>query len=254
MDYERFVDLVRRQGPGTTDAAERAVRATLLTLGERISPTEARDLAAELPEEAAPWVFSDHAVESFDVDELVRRIAERAGTDLPTAERDARIVFGVLRRALSAQEVDDLRALLPADIRVLFDGIHVRSLDEILRTLTARTGLDRNAARRAIDAFLETLAERLPAGEVDDLSNRLPLELHPPLERGRAPVNGRAPHLPVEAFVARVAAREGVTANDAVAHARAALAALREAVGEELFDVAAELPPDYKRALLPVPR
>jgi uncharacterized protein (DUF2267 family) len=58
--------------------------------------------------------------------------------------------------------------------------------------------------------------------------------------------------MPLESFVRRVAEREGVTPAEALVHARAVLATLREAVGDEEFlDVMSELPADYKRTLRP---
>jgi uncharacterized protein (DUF2267 family) len=52
--------------------------------------------------------------------------------------------------------------------------------------------------------------------------------------------------------VARVAEREGVTPDEAVAHTRVVLAVLREAVGDEFFDVVVELPNDDD-PLRPIP-
>jgi uncharacterized protein (DUF2267 family) len=50
----------------------------------------------------------------------------------------------------------------------------------------------------------------------------------------------------VEQFVLHVAEREGVTPGEALRHARAVFATLREAVPEEEFlDVTAQLPRDY---------
>ncbi|MCU1350805.1 MAG: hypothetical protein JWM05_14 [Acidimicrobiales bacterium] len=253
MDHEQLVDLIRRQGFDSPDAAAQALHATLQTLGERISKEEAQDLAAELPDEDAAWVFSDRHGQRFDVDELVARIARGEGVDLATAERDARIVANVLRRTVRADEIEDLRSQLPQDIRTLFDGVHVEDAAELIRAVAERAGIDAKRARRVTETVLEALAGRLPRGEVDDLITRLPLELHPALQRGRLAENGVVPALPVDEFVGRVASREGVSVRETLRHVRAVLAALRNAVGDEFFDVAVELPPDYQRALLPVP-
>jgi uncharacterized protein (DUF2267 family) len=97
---------------------------------------------------------------------------------------------------------------------------------------------------------LETLAERIAGGEVDDLVSRLPVELHEPLKRGRARTGDRATRMSLEQFLARVAEREGVTPAEARVHTRAVLATLREAVGDdEFFDIQAELPGDYAAVL-----
>jgi uncharacterized protein (DUF2267 family) len=61
--------------------------------------------------------------------------------------------------------------------------------------------------------------------------------------------------VPLQSFARRVAEREGVPPAEALVHARAVLATLREAVGDEEFlDVMSELPADYKRTLAPADR
>ena len=61
--------------------------------------------------------------------------------------------------------------------------------------------------------------------------------------------------MPLQSFLARVAEREGVPPAEALVHARAVLATMREAVGDEEFlDVMSELPADYKRTLVPADR
>ena len=115
-------------------------------------------------------------------------------------------------------------------------------------------GLDRAGARRALEATLETLAERIDGGEVDDLIERLPPELHPALRRGREASGGRATRMPLETFVRRAAQREGVrNLQEAARHLRVVFGALRATLGDELLDVKAQLPEDYVRALALAP-
>jgi uncharacterized protein (DUF2267 family) len=97
-DYERFVTLVEQNLGVGHERAERAVRATQQTLAERIASGERGTLAEELSDELAPWVVTTTDAEHFDVDEFVRRVADREGVDVPTAERHARAVFAVLGR------------------------------------------------------------------------------------------------------------------------------------------------------------
>jgi uncharacterized protein (DUF2267 family) len=54
----------------------------------------------------------------------------------------------------------------------------------------------------------------------------------------------------LDAFVRRVAEREGISLDTAFEHVRAVLSTLREAVGEQEFlDVTAQLPDEYEVAL-----
>ena len=96
-------------------------------------------------------------------------------------------------------------------------------------------GMDRDGARAATWAVLETLAERVNPRVVDKLMGRLPVEMHAPLERGKAHHDGRRRDLPVEEFLDRVAEREGVTRDRASYHTEAVFDALREAVDDSLF-------------------
>jgi uncharacterized protein (DUF2267 family) len=253
MDHDTFLDLVAREAGLDREHAERAARATLETLGERIDREEARQLAAQLPPEVAPWIATTTSAEGFDQDELLRRVAERAGLDLPAARGAAAAVFDALAQAVSREEWDDVVAELPRSFAPLLPRgryVEVVDLDTFLGAVAEHAGVERDRARRAAEAVLETLAERIAGGEVDDLVERLPLELHEPLRRGRDASGGQAQRLELAAFLHRVAEREGTSDPEAAQHARAVLAALHETVGDAEFrDVTAQLPPDYVRAL-----
>jgi uncharacterized protein (DUF2267 family) len=253
VDHEAFIDVVRAAAALNRDGAERATRATLHTLAERIDRGEARDLAARLPPELAPCVATTTSAERFDVDELVRRVAQREGVDVPTAYRHARAVFDALARAVGPDELADVAAELSKDYAALLPrGPYVEPVpaERFVAAVAERAGLDADAARRATDATLETLAERIAGGEVRDLIMRLPIGLHGPLTLGTQRNGGQAQPMSPERFMRHIAEREGVTPDVARLHARAVFAALREAVGDdEFFDVTVQLPPDLVAAL-----
>jgi len=249
MDYDRFISAVERGADVGREGGRRAAQATLATLAERLSKGQARDLAEQLPPELAPWIATDHDAERFDVEEFLRRVAEREGVDPETARRHAMAVFAALGQAVSAEELADLRSELPKDYAPLLPrGPYVDSVssERFVRRVADRAILDEDRAWRATDAVLETLAERIAAGEVNDLIVRLPVHLHPPLKRGKEQGGGDAVPMSVDAFVNRVAEREGVTPGEAREHARAVLTTLREAVREpEFADVTSQLPREY---------
>jgi uncharacterized protein (DUF2267 family) len=251
MDDETFVNTVATEAGVDWEEAERATRAVLQTVGERIAGGEARDLAAQLPPGIAPWIGKVGDAEGFGVDEFLRRVAEREGVDVETAERHARAVFTALGRAVTRDEIADLKAQLSEDYEPLVAAAEGRVLElvpteEFLRKVADRAGTDEEGARRATEAVLEVLAQRIAGGEVDDLIARLPAPLHPPLERGKDKSGGAATRMRVGVFVERVAEVEGVPLEQAVEHARAVLVTLREAVGEDEFrDIDDELPAEY---------
>jgi uncharacterized protein (DUF2267 family) len=249
MDYEQFIGTVQHAADLSWNEAEAATRATLEALGERISPGEARDLADRLPEELGGWVHTDTEAEGFDVDEFVRRVAEREGVDAAAAERHVRAVFLALWRATGARELADVASELSRDYAPLLPvgpQVEVVSGEAFLARVEERTGLDRDGAARAVDAVLATLAERLAGGEVEDLIVHLPLALHEPLRRGVAESGDKAKRMSVDEFVDRVAEREGIPLEQAQDHARAVLATLREALPDAEFrDIDAQLPAEY---------
>jgi uncharacterized protein (DUF2267 family) len=124
--------------------------------------------------------------------------------------------------------------------------IKVRPVRMLVTEVAKRCGLDAVGARRAIEAVLETLAESIAPGEIDELIARLPIELHPVLKAARARNPGRASPISLETFTRRVAQREGTDLEHAAQNARAVLTTLREAIGdEEFFDITVQLPPEF---------
>jgi uncharacterized protein (DUF2267 family) len=252
LQANRFIELVGEYARIGFDAAERATRATLETLGERIDRGEAQQIADRLPPQIAPWIASSGPAEGFDVDEFLRRVAEREGVDIEEAERHVHAVFDVLRYVVE-DEFDDIVAELPKDFAPLLDRVPLRevpSAEVFLQRVSERTGLDRDEAERATAAVLETLAARIAGGEVRDLISRLPARFHEALKRGDASSQGKAVPMSLDDFIARVAEREGVDESQARDHARAVLTTLREVVGhDEWSDVTVELPREYDAVL-----
>jgi uncharacterized protein (DUF2267 family) len=257
--YERFITTIQQRAGISWEKAERAARATLETLAERISSGAARDLARDLPHDVGEWLRSAPAdAERFDVVEFIRRVAEREEVDVETAENHARAVFVALARLVRGSEITDLLAELPKDYEpLLAEAVRSRRdpsapealpYEVFIERVEGRAGLDRAGAERATAAVLWTLAERLAGGEVDDLIEALPEELRPALERGKS---RKAQRLSLDEFVARVAEREGVSTEEALDHAQAVFTTLREALPDREFsDVLAELPRGYYEALL----
>jgi uncharacterized protein (DUF2267 family) len=123
--------------------------------------------------------------------------------------------------------------------------------DVFVERVARRAALCPSQGRRASEAVIETLAERIAGGEVDDLAQELPEDLHPALERGKARTGGKAQRMSLDEFVERIADREGVGYEQALEQARAVFAALRDTLTDREFsDLLAELPKGYHEALL----
>jgi uncharacterized protein (DUF2267 family) len=254
MDEEQFLNVVAEAAGGSPEEARTWAHVVLQVLADRIGAGEARDLAALLPPELAPWVMTDHPAQPFDATQFVRRVADVLGVDVTTAERRTRAVLTALHRAVGERELEDVAAELSSDYwRLLPAGpwVGVVPADSFIERVAERTGLDPDAARQAVAAVLTTLAERIAGGEVDDLIARLPAELHEPLRKGKALNGGNATRMSLEEFERRVADREGVGPQQAHDHARAVMQTLREAVGDDEFlDVTSQLPAEYVDVLV----
>ena len=251
-EYERFITTVQQKASINREAAERAAQVTLQVLAERLSQGQARDLAEQLPEPLAGWLFTDGDAAPFGVEEFLRRVGERLGVDVGTAERYARAVFTALGRTVDASEIADMKAELPQEFAPLVAESEGRfsgavTLEALLEGVADRAGLFPDGARKATEAVLETLAERIAAGEVDDLKALLPPELHAALERGKRRGDGKAVRMSLDDFVRRVAQREGISPDAAREHVAGVLSTLHELLPDaEWRDVTAQLPREYE--------
>ncbi|WP_188189382.1 DUF2267 domain-containing protein [Nonomuraea sp. SYSU D8015] len=126
MRHEEFIGQVqaRAQLSGLGEA-ERACRAALETLGERIPEGLADNLAAQLPHEIGEnlrrtEVFGGFGTgEHFGRKEFVQRVASKAGCDERQATYLARVVLEVTDEATQGGIMNKVRDSLPSDVREL---------------------------------------------------------------------------------------------------------------------------------------
>ena len=134
MKYDEFIGQVRHRARlGSHAEAERATRATLETLAERLAGGEAHDLASQLPRELALYLqLPDAGIGAkLTLDEFFELVSEREGVDLPDAAFHARVVIGVLTEAVSVGEIKDVRVQLPAAFAQLFNVENEGDLPEV---------------------------------------------------------------------------------------------------------------------------
>jgi uncharacterized protein (DUF2267 family) len=127
MRYQEFVDQVQEQGGfGTRDEAERAIRATLSTLGECLYRTERRHLASQLPKEAKELLRAEadptvtrHEAACFTLDEFYSRVGARADVTRTHAVEQVGAVIAVLRRVVPEGEWRHVVREMPQEYREL---------------------------------------------------------------------------------------------------------------------------------------
>ncbi|MEW1589570.1 DUF2267 domain-containing protein [Micromonospora vinacea] len=129
MEYEDFISTVASRAKVSIDQAATLTRATLETLGDRISAGQAEDIAYQLPgglddhlRKPPPIRREEHA-RSFGLDEFVRRVADHPAVDRAHAGAGVRAVFTTLREAVSRDEFNDAVAQLPKEFRQVFEPV-----------------------------------------------------------------------------------------------------------------------------------
>jgi uncharacterized protein (DUF2267 family) len=266
----RYDDILQRVGHRagmTASDADRVTRAVVGTLSRRLGSKEARETASQLPKELQAEFQPGAYPEPFDASEFVRRVSERAGLGDARAARDAtRAVFATLQEAIQPGEFDDWAAELTTDYVDLGarraeigqnprttprDSPHRGELavgpNEFVDRVSSRAGVDEQGARVAIEAVLETFAERIAGGEAHELAEQLPDPVAEPLRRASRDAHA----IPADEFVRRIAAIEHTPEAIAREHVRAVLTTVRESVTfEEWDDTMAGLPREYEQLLV----
>lgn len=127
MEHDEFIGQVQNRARlDNRGAAEQATRATLETLGERLSEGAAQNLAAQLPHEIGEHLrrAASGRGEQLDLDDFFARVTERSGTgvDEPAAVFHARCVLEVVDEATTGDLMGKMRAQLPAEYDRLFSA------------------------------------------------------------------------------------------------------------------------------------
>lgn len=121
MKGDQFIAEVRNLAElANNEEAEKATRATLETLRERLAGNEPSNLAAQLPPEIASYVEGSGSGDPFSVHEFYDRVAQKEGVGRDEAIRHARAVATVIQTAVTGGEVDDVRSQLGDEYEELF--------------------------------------------------------------------------------------------------------------------------------------
>jgi uncharacterized protein (DUF2267 family) len=122
VTFDEFIKQVQERGGfDTREHAERATRATLAVLSQRLAGGEPSDLASQLPHELAELARYDGPAESFDTAELYRRVADHEGAGCTTGQvrEHAMAVMSTVVDQVSEGQRQGLAAQLPADYQEL---------------------------------------------------------------------------------------------------------------------------------------
>lgn len=123
MKYDEFIKHVQTVAQlNSREEAERATKATLEAIKERIVGNEGKDLASQLPKEIGQYLRGREGEDGqhFPIEEFIKRVSEKEGVEPTTAANHARAVFAVLQDAVSPGEFADVRANFSDDYAELF--------------------------------------------------------------------------------------------------------------------------------------
>ena len=121
MNVDQFLAEVKNLADlGNDEEAEKATRATLETLRERLAGNEPSNLAAQLPPEIASYVEGSGGQGSSDLAEFYSGVAQKEGVGQDEAAKHARAVATVLQTAVTGGELDHVRSQLGNKYKELF--------------------------------------------------------------------------------------------------------------------------------------
>ena len=104
MEYNEFITHVQSLAQSNSrEEAERATRATLETLTQRIPTHEVKEIAAELPQELGESLQrrEGEISEPFKLQEFISRVSQKENIEPTTTAIHVRAVFAVLQNAIN---------------------------------------------------------------------------------------------------------------------------------------------------------
>lgn len=126
MQIHEFYARTRDIGPfDDAAAAKDAVAATLHLLARRLPAEEAKDLAAQLPEELKIFFADSPTAKNIDklhASAFFAAVGEQIGKDAQEGKRAAVAVAQVLCEAVSVGQVRHVWQMMPGDLRALFES------------------------------------------------------------------------------------------------------------------------------------
>jgi uncharacterized protein (DUF2267 family) len=246
----KYKDIVAKTGQRANIPDKRAdavVRATVQALGEQASSRQFHDLVEQLPRELKqiapdiPGGMTQRSVEDF-----AARVGDLSGVDASEARDDIQAAVATLAETVSYEQLEDLLAEFPPDfLDLLPTGQRRPNEAEFLDRVRQAAGFaSMDEAASAIGATLSTLADRITAGQAQDIAVYLPAEFRGHLAGSPEPATA----FDREIFLDRIATAGQTDRATAERYARAVLTAVRETVPQrEYADLLDQLPPDIGR-------
>ncbi|MGV9775670.1 DUF2267 domain-containing protein [Streptosporangium sp. NPDC003464] len=117
MEHKELIQTVTERAGLSREEAADLTRATLETLGDRLSAGEARRFALQLPEPLRESLSVRDRIEQFGLHDFVTRVSRRTGLTMQETERGVRAVLTTLREAIPGDVFDNAMSQLPAELQ-----------------------------------------------------------------------------------------------------------------------------------------
>ncbi|MDP8951180.1 MAG: DUF2267 domain-containing protein [Actinomycetota bacterium] len=123
-------------------------------------------------------------------EEFLNKVQDRIGPAQPDeAKRAITATLSTLCERISIGEASDLADQLPQELKEPLhragEDAEEFSLEEFLRRVGEREGVDTDAARDHASTVMSVLGEAVTGGELDDVRAQLPQEFEPLFRYGR---------------------------------------------------------------------
>ncbi|WP_433246935.1 DUF2267 domain-containing protein [Streptosporangium sp. CA-135522] len=115
MEYKEFVQTVAERAGLSREEAADLTRATLETLGERLSSGEARHLAKHLPDPLPESLSAEGRSEQFGLHDFVVRVSRRTGLTERETTGGVRAVLTTLRETIPDDTFGHAMLQLPGE-------------------------------------------------------------------------------------------------------------------------------------------
>jgi uncharacterized protein (DUF2267 family) len=247
MKYNDIVAKTGQRAHIPEQQADAAIRATLQALSEQASSKQFNDLLEQLPKQLKKMETTASGTgQQRSLEDFTTRVGELSGLDISEAGEEIKAVVTTLVETVSHDQVEDLFAELPPEFMDLLppDGARPTAEDFLGQVRQAGGLASTDEAANAIRATLSTLADRITAGQAQDIALHLPAEFRTHL----AGSPEQAAAFDRTTFLDRIATAEQTDQSTAERHARAVLTAVRETVPQREFkDTLGQLPSDIGR-------
>ncbi len=123
MQYDEFLKRVQDySGLTAKDDAENIIKATLETLGERLSRKEREDISSQLPAELKGYFFRWEKTDRFALEDFYTRAAARMNMRYPEGIRYAQAVIRAVQDAVAPGELAHILRDVDKEYQELFNS------------------------------------------------------------------------------------------------------------------------------------